>query len=110
MSTAKLTLVVRGDLSKAQQAVQAAHAARQFVEDYPALEREWFHNSNTLALLTVPDEKALLRLLEKAEDRGTRVSLFREPDIHNQLTAICIEPGPTARKLCGGLPLALQDP
>lgn len=107
MSADKLTLVVRADLSAAQRAVQACHAMRQFVEEHPLIDQDWFRRSNTLALLEVPDEQALLRLLARSADRGTRSSIFREPDIGDRLTAACFEPGPNTRRLCGGLPLAL---
>ena len=52
----KLHLVVRGDLPPGQQAVQAVHAMREFVREYPEVDRHWYEKSNTLALLTVPDE------------------------------------------------------
>lgn len=108
--TDKLYVIVRTDLRAGQQAVQAAHALRQFVEEHPETERAWFRRSNTLAMLAVPDEEALRCLLARADDRGIRTSIFREPDIDNQLTAIVLEPNERARRLCKGMPLALQDP
>ena len=104
----KLTLVVRADLPPGSQACQAAHAARAFHDEHPEVEEAWFRASNTLALLSVPDEPALQRLLNRALDRGIRVSSFREPDLVDQLTAICLEPGKPSRKLCERLPLALR--
>jgi hypothetical protein len=76
---------------------------------YPDEAKKWVTNSNTLALLAVPDEQAMLRMLSEARARGVRVAEFREPDLSNALTAISIEPGPIAKKLCGHLPLALQE-
>lgn len=108
--TDKLYVIVRTDLLAGQQAVQAAHALRQFAEEHPETERAWFQRSNTLAMLAVPDEEALHRLLSRAGDRGIRASIFREPDIDNQLTAVVLEPNEQARRLCRGMPLALQDP
>lgn len=103
----KLYLISRSDLRPGQQAVQAAHAMRQFAADHPELDKEWFERSNTLAFLTVPDERSLVRLIHRAEDRDLRVSLFREPDLDNSLTAIALEPGQTSQRLCRNLPLAL---
>jgi hypothetical protein len=100
--------VVRGDLSPGQQAVQACHALRQFVEEHPEIDREWHRESNTLALLAVPDERALTCLWERARHGGVRHAVFREPDIGDALTAIALEPGAGTRRLCRGLRLALS--
>lgn len=101
----KLFLIVRADLSPGQQAVQAAHALRQFVADHPRVDREWFEVSNTLALLSVPTETDLHALLKRARDRHIEVAPFREPDRDNELTAIAL--GPRGKKLTQSLPLAL---
>jgi peptidyl-tRNA hydrolase len=103
----KLFLITRRDLSPAQQAVQAAHAQRQFAHEHPQIEREWFETSNTLAFLCVPDEEALGVLHQKAVDRDVPVAAFREPDRSDELTAIAI--GPTGKRLTKGLPLALHE-
>ena len=104
----KLYLVTRADLPAGAQAVQAAHALRQFAAEHPDLDKFWFERSNTLAMLAVPDERALRRLLVRAEDRDLRSAAFREPDLDNALTAVAIEPSPEAQKLCRNLPLALR--
>lgn len=104
----KLILVTREDLSPAQQAVQSAHALRQFVSDHPDLDARWFRESNYLALLSVQDEPRLQRLWEMAVDSGVKVSGFLEPDLGGALTALALEPGPGSRSLTRGLPLALQ--
>ncbi len=101
----KLFLITRRDLPAGQQAVQAAHAMRQFQHDHQDIERVWFENSNTLALLEVPNEPELEQLLERARWRGVAVSAFREPDRHNELTAVAIEPAGAG--ICRKLPLAL---
>jgi hypothetical protein len=98
---------VRSDLRPGQQATQVCHALRQFVEDHPAIEREWHRESNHLALLAVEDEPTLVRLLDRARQHGVRSAAFREPDLDHALTAIALEPGAESRRLCRGLPLAL---
>jgi peptidyl-tRNA hydrolase len=103
----KLYIVTRADLRPGQQAVQAAHAMRQFIADHPDIDRKWFEQSNTLAFLSVPDEKTLRKLVNKADDQDLRFSSFREPDLDNALTALAIEPSPLSRRLCKNLPLAL---
>jgi len=101
----KLFLVTRSDLPAGQQAIQAAHAFREFVDQYPEIDREWHKTSNYLILKAVPDEVALRKLVQKAEDRDIKCSVFHEPDRQNEMTAIAIEPN--GRKLLQRLPLAL---
>jgi peptidyl-tRNA hydrolase len=102
----KLYLIIRRDLSPAQQAVQAAHAMRAFQHEYPLIEQHWFETSNTLAFLEVEDEAALETLLERARWKNVAVAGFREPDRDNELTALAI--GPDGKNLCQKLQLALQ--
>jgi len=102
---AKLYLVTRSDLPAGQQAVQAAHALREFSAQHPEVDRHWYETSNHLAILVVPNEEALFRLVERAEVQGLKVSVFKEPDRDHETTAIALEP--EAKRLCKNLPLAL---
>lgn len=101
----RLFLVVREDLVPAQQAVQAIHAARAFVAEYPAIEAAWHASSNTLALLAVPDEAALAEVAARARDGGFAVATFHEEDLGGELTAVALEP--RARRFTRALPRAL---
>ncbi len=103
----KLYIVVRGDLVPGQQAVQAIHAAVQFCFEHPEVTREWHHMSDHLALLSVPNELKLHRLLVNAAMHGFKVSSFREPDRDDEITAVALEP--QARSILRNLPLALSD-
>jgi uncharacterized lipoprotein YddW (UPF0748 family) len=89
--------------------VQSSHALIDFILKYPADALMWHKDSNYLAQLSVPDEDALYKLLEKARARGIKVVPFFEPDLNNQLTAICLEPTEESRKLTSSLPLMLKD-
>jgi hypothetical protein len=102
----KLYLVVREDLDPAQQAVQAAHALSQFFLDHPETAVSWATGSNTLALLSAPNEPALHRLVEQASQRDLRIALFREPDRGDEATALALEP--RAKSLVRRCPLALR--
>ena len=102
----KLFLVTRADLPPGQQAVQAAHALREFTERCPEEDRAWYHASNTLALLVVEDEKHLRTLVQNAEKRGLPHARFHEPDRGGELTAAAI--GPSGKKLVSRLSLALR--
>jgi len=46
--------------------------------------------------------------VEKADKLGLKMSLFKEPDINNQLTAICLEPSILTQKLVKNIQLALM--
>lgn len=103
----KLYIVCRADLEPGYQAVQSCHVAFQFAMEHLEMTTRWFTDSNYLILLSVPDERALLVLLERARRLGLKSSMFREPDIGNQITAIALEPGFVTQRLCRNLPKAL---
>lgn len=103
----KLYVVVRGDLSTGQQAVQAIHASQEFVFEHPVEAGSWHLRSNTLALLVVATEAELESLAVRAEISKIPVSRFREPDRDNELTAIAL--GYQAQRLVSQLPLALRS-
>lgn len=102
----KLYLVTHEDLVPGQQAVQAAHALRLFVQEHPEVDSAWYEKSNTLAFLSAPNLEALGVLRDRALHRGIPVSSFHEPDRDNELTAIAI--GPQGKKITRGLSLALS--
>lgn len=61
--------------------------------------------SNFIVLVTVPNETALSEVAASAFSRGLRASLNFEPDINDELTAVVVEPGAEARRLCSAFPL-----
>lgn len=107
-----LYIIVRSDLTPGQQLAQSCHALRQFTEEWPNIDREWFEKSNTLVILGIEHEQALDRLKWLAEDKGLAVSAFYEPDYPlypaGTLTAIALEPNPASKELCSDLKLALS--
>jgi hypothetical protein len=102
----KLFIIVREDLNPGSQAVQGMHAMRQFIADHPELEKKWFEISNHIAFLGVKDEVSLLKMYDRLERKGMKVSSFREPDLDDSLTAIAAEP--VAREFLLHLKLALK--
>lgn len=48
--------------------------------------------------------------MEKAIAKGIKVVPFYEPDMDNQLTAICLEPCEQSRKITSSFPLMLKQP
>lgn len=101
----KLRVVTRRDLHISTQAVQSAHASIDFQHQYPNEAFEWFNHSNYLALLTVANEEALIKLITKAILSGIKHTIFREPDLNNQITAVAFEPSEASRKLTSSCPL-----
>ncbi len=85
------------------------HALRQFTAEHPEIDRLWFEQSNYLGLLSVANEIELYNLVERAQSQGIQVSIFREPDVGDQITAIALAPGTRSKKLCSNLALALKD-
>ena len=88
---------------------QAVHASFHFSHDHPNLVSPWIIQSNFLVVVGVPDEDALLDLIAEASRRGITRTAVREPDLDNEATAVALEPGDAARKLCATLPLALKQ-
>jgi len=88
---------------------QSCHCAIQFFMEHTELATEWYNKSNYIAVLEIKNEPAIHELLEKASSKQIRFSIFREPDINDEITAIVLEPGDKSRKLCANLPLALKE-
>lgn len=92
------------------QLAQAVHAAFHFSLDWPAITRAWLEDSNFLVVVAVPDGLELAALGILAAEEGIAMTTVHEPDLNNILTAIALEPGRVARRLCAQLPLALREP
>lgn len=105
----KLTTIVRDDLSPGQQLVQTAHAVADFAAEHPAEFSAWRNGSNYLCCLTI-EQRTLQRLIHKMEQLYVKHTIFREPDIGNQITAIAVEclPKSIHTKLFKNFKLALN--
>jgi len=101
-----LYIIGREDLGAAYMSVQSIHAAIQFQHEHPEYAECWYKESNYLGFLSVLNEEELNILIEKAAEKDIKISVFREPDIENEITAIAIAPGTASKKLCSNLQLA----
>lgn len=81
---------------------------RQFAAENQKLDLEWFNNSNYICLLSVNNENDLLDLIIKAKSNNVKFSIFREPDLNNTITAICLEPGKNTKKIVSNIKLAFK--
>lgn len=89
--------------------MQAAHAAIDFQYQHPVEANEWQKQSNYLVFVTVADEAELIKLITKALLTGIKHTVFREPDLNNQITAVAFEPTDAARKLTSSCPLLAKE-
>ena len=80
----KLYVIVRRNMSPSQQAVQAGHTVAEYLLNDPYT--EW--SNGTLIYLGVKDENQLKDWMFKLETLNIKFTIFREPDIDNQVTAI----------------------
>lgn len=111
----KLYVLIRDDISVAQQAVQAGHAVAQFGYDYPKEFKAWQDDNNTLIYLSVSDINYWERVLK---DGDFTHSVFREtgrplshpfPSFNGMDTAIAVAPNWTCQYvLFKDLPLAFS--
>ena len=105
----KLYFVTRRDLPAGYQLAQSLHAFHEFFEQHPAEYREWYDNSKYIAALSVEDGSSLQDLCETLTSNKIKFSIFREPDLNNQLTSISVQPGQSIAKILSHLPLALKE-
>ena len=105
----KLIVVTRRDLTPGYQLVQANHAVAKFIFEFTQIAKKWYDESNYIATLATKNESELHLLINKAKEKNINFTIFCEPDIDNQITAICLEPSELSRKLCSSIPLALKE-
>jgi len=89
--------------------VQTGHSIAEFAHQFPNQFQDWKRDSNYLISLSVDNEEKLQRLFYKLQDNGADVVAFYEPDINDQLTAICYYGTPEMRKHTDKLDLALEE-
>lgn len=104
-TTEKLRVVSRRDLHIGVQATQAGHAAIQFQHEHSDKASAWYNISNHLGFLAAKDEQELKELIQRAEKRGLNISIFREPDLDNVITAVAIEASDDGRRITSQYPL-----
>ena len=82
----KLYILIRRDMQRNYQAVQAGHALAEWMLQNPTQAKEW--DNRTLIYLSVSCEDALKAWGERLDKLEINWVGFREPDIGNELTAI----------------------
>ena len=93
----KLYVIVRNDLTPAQKAVQAGHAATDWIIDNAPQVAKW---NKTLVYLTAKDMHNLLHIKQRLDYKDIKYTAFYEPDIGNEITAIaCLGSNSTVKRL-----------
>lgn len=88
----KMYVLVRLDLSEVYRMVQGGHALSQYSLDHQTLFKVW--GNGTLIYLGVPHLRALRYWAEKLSENQKVFSVFSEPDLDDQETAIaCYDKG-----------------
>lgn len=108
-SNQKLYLITRRDLSPGAQLAQTCHALTEFALEFPNTFKEWKDTSNYICILSAENESELDHYLWMANMYNLEHSVFHEPDLDNELTAICLEPTEESEDICKSLPLALNE-
>lgn len=106
----KLYVITRNDLPISQQATQSIHAAVDLVFKHHIELKNWHDLSNTIVLLSVANEKQLIKLSKKLKTSKIKHTIFTEPDIGDQITALALEPSDDAAGFCKELSTALKPP
>ena len=95
----RMYVLVRLDLSEKYQCVQGAHALAQYSIDHPKIFSEQWKNQ-TLLFLGVRNLIELRRWNFELTRKYKMHSIFREPDLDNQETAIaCYDTGEIFKEL-----------
>lgn len=81
------------------QAVQSAHALREFTERFPRQNQEWYENNNSIIIVSCSDYVEFKKCLLKAQQQGIEFAEFKEPDIAYQVTAAAFVPSEATKKL-----------
>lgn len=83
----KLYVLVRKDLTKSQQAVQAGHAVAEYLLRGPST----LWGNGTLVYLGLRDETELKEWCNHISSAGKKTIPFYEPDRNNEMTAFATE-------------------
>jgi len=97
----KMYVLVRKDLSKSQQAVQAGHAVAEYLVRGPST--DW--DNGYMILKKVKNEADLKNWMRNLTEIGVECAAFIEPDIGDQMTAFAAVGEDDLDKVLRTLPL-----
>ncbi len=82
---------------------RSAHAAFSYSQEYPDQTKKWINESGYIAVLHCENEKSLFNLIEIAKINNINISIFTEPDLDNQITAIALSACKESKRICRNL-------
>ena len=86
MNELKLFVIVRNDLSRSQKTVQTLHAGAEYILNNP--QTPW--DNGTVVCLKVDNEDQLKEEIKRLDKMEIKHSIFKEPDIGNEITSLAI--------------------
>lgn len=95
----RLYVVVRGNMTRSQQAIQCGHAVAKFVKQFPDV---W--PNRTLIYLRTPSEEDLLKLHNDLLQLSKHVVLYQDPSWNNS-TSLAVLSTPEVKPLLQKLSL-----
>ena len=101
-----LYVITNRRLSSGQQTAQVGHCIADFAASAPNDFKEWRERSHYLVILETIDTETLEEVYNRITNFGFTGFKFHEPDLDNELTAICFSPDERLRKKLSNLPLA----
>lgn len=104
MDNLKLYILVRGDISPEQQAVQAGHAVAQFCMEHP--KAGW--KNGTLVYLRLKDHDSIpfwQHVLVQLSDVKPRMGVWRDPDLYGTQEVALYVYGEDVERILRDLPL-----
>lgn len=102
----KIYLVTHAHLSPGYQTAQTAHVIAEWAIKNPEKAQKWDIKSGSLICLETPDAETLTNLTTEATKLNIPFTIFREPDIGDEITAVLFEPGVATVKLLANYPCA----
>jgi hypothetical protein len=81
--------------------------AFSFSQEHRHMTKKWIKNSNYICVLEA-EKNDILSLIENVKYHNIQYSIFEEPDLGNEITAIAIAPGQMSKFLCSNFKLALK--
>lgn len=95
----RLYVIVRSNISRSQQAIQAGHAVAKFVTAYP---NAW--PNRTLLYLRVADEASLMVYYERLKQVQDKIVLYSDPSWNNA-TSVGVFGSPEVQEIVKDLSL-----
>jgi hypothetical protein len=96
-------------LKPGAQIAQTGHSIAEFAHKIPNRFHDWMRDSQYLVSLSIDGEEKLKDLYDRLQYYGADVVAFYEPDIDNQMTAICYYGTPEMQMHTKKLELALKN-